>query len=118
WKDVNGKLWVFGGNASSTVQARKGDLWQYDADPSSSTYNQWAFMKGLSTTAFAGIYGVIGVPDQNNMPGARAGSATWVDNSGNFYLFGGVPGSGYFNDMWRLAPVITIPAQPGLFTAA
>jgi len=42
-------------------------------------------------------------------PGARWGSVTWNDSSGNFYLFGGqghaaYPHSGLLNDFWKFAP--------------
>ena len=42
-------------------------------------------------------------------PGARWGSVSWSDSSGNFYLFGGqgnaaFPYSGLLNDLWRFTP--------------
>jgi hypothetical protein len=42
-------------------------------------------------------------------PGARWGSVTWTDASGNFYLFGGqghaaYPLGGLLNDLWRFTP--------------
>jgi len=42
-------------------------------------------------------------------PGARWGSVTWTDATGNFYLFGGqghaAPGnSGLLNDLWKFTP--------------
>jgi hypothetical protein len=42
-------------------------------------------------------------------PGARWGSVTWTDASGNFYLFGGqgnaAPGfNGLLNDLWKFTP--------------
>jgi len=36
-----------------------------------------------------GIYGEKGIPDENNIPGGRAGAVTWIDSSNNFCLFGG-----------------------------
>lgn len=42
-------------------------------------------------------------------PGARWGSTTWVDGSGNLYLFGGqgnsFTGGGLLNDMWKFTPL-------------
>jgi hypothetical protein len=43
------------------------------------------------------------------VPGARWGSVTWTDASGNFYLFGGqghaAPGhGGLLNDLWKFTP--------------
>jgi hypothetical protein len=38
-----------------------------------------------------GVYGDKGVPDPNNVPGGRGGPAvSWMDNSGNMWLFGGM----------------------------
>jgi len=42
-------------------------------------------------------------------PGARWGSVTWTDGSGNFYLFGGQGNaglgfSGLLNDLWKFTP--------------
>jgi hypothetical protein len=36
-----------------------------------------------------GVYGTLGVPAAGNIPGSRSGASTWVDKSGNFWLFGG-----------------------------
>src|SRR6516165_1482497 len=43
------------------------------------------------------------------VPGARWGSVTWTDGSGNMYLFGGqgnaaAPYSGLLNDLWQFKP--------------
>jgi Galactose oxidase, central domain len=43
------------------------------------------------------------------VPGARWGSVSWTDPSGNFYLFGGqghaaYPHSGLLNDLWKFVP--------------
>src|SRR5690606_24689814 len=116
WKDVDGNFWLFGASVAST--GRLGDLWKYDANSGSPTYNQWAFMKGDVTTNFIGTYGSKGIPAPTNRPGARVPGTVWQDSAGNFWLFSGTPSSGHFNDVWRLAPVNTVPAQPGVYTAA
>ena len=36
-----------------------------------------------------GTYGTRGMPDAANVPGARDGSISWTDESGNLWLFGG-----------------------------
>ncbi len=36
-----------------------------------------------------GFYGTKGVPDPANVPGAREFMATWIDDNGDFWLFGG-----------------------------
>jgi N-acetylneuraminic acid mutarotase len=107
WVDGNGKFWLFGGYRS--YSAGKGDqlndLWQYDP-----TTNQWTWMGGANTPNAVGVYGTQGVTAADNVPGARAYSATWVDDNGNLWLFGGygsdVNGSyGQLNDLWKYDPV-------------
>ena len=52
-------------------------------------------------------YGVLGVPDVNNKPGGRYGSAGTSDTAGNAWFFGGFGEDstgtrGYQNDVWQL----------------
>src|SRR2546427_169364 len=35
------------------------------------------------------------------VPPARLGAATWTDNTGNLWLFGGSNGANYLNDLWE-----------------
>ena len=71
------------------------------------TFSQdWTWMKGTDTLTKPGIYGTLGVPSPSNNPGARHGSATWVDNSGNLWLFGGEGITTntvlcWLNDLWK-----------------
>lgn len=57
-----------------------------------------------------GVYGVLGVADFANAPGARFSPVNWTDASGNFWLFGGQgydwTGStaGLLNDLWKYTP--------------
>ena len=56
-----------------------------------------------------GVYGTQGVTAASNVPGARDSAVSWMDRSGNLWLFGG---SGYdsmgalvdLNDLWRYQP--------------
>jgi PKD repeat protein len=100
WKDNNGNFWLFGGYDFNG--ANHAALWKYDP-----IINQWAWMKGPSGTGTPGVYGTQGISDPANYPGARTnGACTWVDASGNLWLFGG---SGYdaagvagqLNDLWK-----------------
>jgi hypothetical protein len=60
----------------------------------------------------AAVYGTQGVPAPDNIPGLRSYAVTWVDASGNFWLFGGfgygtalVSGAqGNLNDLWKYDP--------------
>lgn len=69
----------------------------------------WIWMGGDSTYNEAGHYGTKGTAHMLNRPGARKQSATWTDNQGNFWLFGGrreasgVPAAVY-NDLWKYSP--------------
>ena len=83
WVTPDNHLWLMGD---------LNNLWQYD--PGS---NQWAWM-GKDGPA---SYGVKGTGTATTMPGDRVEtSASWVDNNGNLWLFGGDNG-GSFNDMWE-----------------
>src|SRR5258705_6036820 len=68
-----------------------------------STYLTW--MKGDNTVDQAGIYGSQGIAASTNKPGARDFSATWNDNNGYLWLFGGygfdASAEGYLNDLWK-----------------
>lgn len=111
-----GDLWLFGGlgvDSAGTVGLLN-DLWKFD--PSTA---QWTWMGGSNTVgsacpsadlAFvcgtAGTYGTQGATAPGNLPGSRDGSATWTDNSGNFWLFGGdgfdsAGNYGGLNDLWQ-----------------
>jgi hypothetical protein len=46
-------------------------------------------MSGSTGGSPAGVYGIKGTAASGNVPGARLGSATWTDTSGNLWLFGG-----------------------------
>ena len=93
--------------------------------PKISRCHYWGFVAGLLAAVFVissaeasvwvsgsslrnkpGVYGTIGIPDVNNVPGARSDSICWIDGKGNFWLFGG---NGYdssgssdaLNDLWN-----------------
>ena len=56
------------------------------------------------------MYGTQGVAAANNVPGSRCSGVSWIDNSGNLWLFGGQGyGStgtvnGDLNDLWEYSP--------------
>jgi len=137
WADSNGNLWLFGGTGLDLNSANQwgyfNDLWEY-----STSTNQWAWMGGNSTVSCfstfcgqPGVYGTLGIPGMTNVPSGRDDMATWVDNKGNFWLFGGkgvnLAGTwGYFQDLWRFQPnsnnlpiaaTPTFLPAPGTFTS-
>lgn len=106
WEDNAGNLWLFGGQGHATTPSlgNMNDLWKYT--PSN---NEWVWLSGANVINQLGIYGTKGVASGTNSPGARGGSATWVDNNGNFWMFGGAGygsagASGNLNDLWKYNP--------------
>jgi N-acetylneuraminic acid mutarotase len=73
---------------------------------SNSTFLTW--MKGDNTINQVGVYGIQGTSAASNKPGARDFSATWKDNNGHLWLFGGYgydnSNLGYLNDLWKYNP--------------
>jgi N-acetylneuraminic acid mutarotase len=97
WTDLSGNLWLFGGSLGFSGYLN--DLWKYDP-----VINQWTWVKGDSTIDQVGVYGTQGTATLTNKPGGRAGSVTWTDAAGKFWLFGGNLTSNYFNDLWQYDP--------------
>jgi N-acetylneuraminic acid mutarotase len=110
WTDKNGNLWLFGGAGcdASCNQGALNDLWEY-----SPSMKEWAWMGGSDAIGAnlgqAGTYGTLGVAAAGNIPGGRSGAATWTDENGNFWLFGGngydaSDAKGILNDLWEFDP--------------
>jgi N-acetylneuraminic acid mutarotase len=107
WTDSQGNLWLFGGelyNSVCSYCAYYNDLWKY-----SEASQQWTWVGGSQTADTPGAYGVQNVAAVSNLPGARYRAASWSDNSGNFWLFGGLGydangNVGYLNDLWEYSP--------------
>ena len=105
WTSPGGMFYMFGGegylNNTTGVQ---NDLWQYNP-----TSNQWTWLGGSQGLNATGSYGSIGVTSATNQPGARKSATTWVDSSGNFWVFGGTGidsagSNGQLNDLWKYNP--------------
>ena len=105
WTDSDGNFWLFGGYGYDNISGLGdylNDLWKFTISDST-----WTWVSGNYSSNNNGTYGTKGVPSTNNVPGARSGSVTWKDTSGNFWLFGGygydnVSGSGgRLNDLWK-----------------
>ena len=72
--------------------------------------NEWTWINGSSTVGALGVYGTLGAPSANNVPGSRYGASSWIDSNGNLWLFGGY---GYastgsldsLNDLWMFSPI-------------
>jgi N-acetylneuraminic acid mutarotase len=98
WVDDEGNFWVFGGQGKDETSqlGLLNDLWKFNPET-----NNWTWMRGSKSIGSEGNYGVLGVPNPDNDPPARYGYSTWKDNVGNFWLFGGVTVSEWYNDLWR-----------------
>ncbi len=94
WVDSDGNFWMFGGGNNVAYS----DLWKYNV-----TSNEWTWMKGPGVGNQFGVYGTRGISNFTNNPGSRGEtSASWVDNAGDFWMFGGHDHLGdYLNDLWR-----------------
>jgi N-acetylneuraminic acid mutarotase len=78
---------------------------------STSLFSQdWTWLRGNNTTSVVSSYGTMGVSSPANDPGSRHGAASWTDNSGNLWQFGGegyasTSTFGWLNDLWKYDPV-------------
>jgi hypothetical protein len=52
-------------------------------------HNEWTWMGGSNIANQPGNYGTLGTPAPGNIPPNRWYAASWVDSSGNLWLFGG-----------------------------
>jgi N-acetylneuraminic acid mutarotase len=92
--------------------------------------NIWTWMSGSNTVNQPGFYWTLGSPGCSDVPGARVYSVSWIDNSDNLWLFGGlgyaVTGSiGQLNDLlrfdgtnWTWMSGSNQANQPGIYSSA
>jgi hypothetical protein len=98
--DASDNLWVFGGFGCDSTgptcsNLLLNDLWKFSG-------GQWTWVSGANTGNSAGSYGTQGVAATSNEPPGRQASVAWIDNSGNFWMFGGfTSGTNGFNDLWK-----------------
>ncbi len=103
WTDAQGNFWLFGGDSDLPQSGNQvlDDVWKYSD-------GQWTWEGGTQTFNSPGNYGTLGVASAQNLPPARASAASWTDQQGNLWIFGGgstptndpVTG-GTLNDLWR-----------------
>lgn len=104
WIDVNGNLWILGGFYPDSAGAATylNDLWKFDTSSL-----MWTWEGGSKIGNQVGKYGTRGSGGSSNIPGGRSGGATWMDATGNVWLFGGqgyasASQEGTLNDLWKL----------------
>jgi hypothetical protein len=100
WRDSS-NLWLFGGYGYDSEQnlGYLNDLWRFNINTLT-----WTWVSGSNTANQYGVYGV--THPSVGVPGSRASSVSWRDNSGNLWLFGGwgydsIGESGGLNDLWK-----------------
>ncbi|MCK7490927.1 MAG: kelch motif-containing protein [Comamonadaceae bacterium] len=99
WRDLQGNLWLFGGYGRdwANYNGELNDLWKLDP----ATPFEWAWMCEAKTSISRPSMVQKASLIPSNIPGARAKSASWVDRSGRFWLFGGIEKAVYTsNDLW------------------
>jgi N-acetylneuraminic acid mutarotase len=87
WADSCGNLWLFGGSGFDSLGnlGSLNDLWRYEP-----ATGMWTWMSGANIVNQNGTYGAQGMAEPGSVPGSRGDPVTWVDSSGNLWLFGGV----------------------------
>jgi hypothetical protein len=99
---ATGTVWLFGGfgfDGSSATPGLLNDLWTFNG-------TQWTWVSGSNLINQSGVNGQLGVPALTNVPGGRQEPVSWLDTSGNFWMFGGFDLSpqnqpNAFNDLWE-----------------
>ena len=115
WQSVLGTyLFIYGGSGYDIygTLGNLSDIWYFNTTPGSEGWN-------LETTAAnnplavnqSASWGALGVGADTNIPGGRYDSVSWIDASGNLWLFGGQSGAGYFNDLWKYDRYGAVPHQ-------
>jgi N-acetylneuraminic acid mutarotase len=125
WSDSSGDFWMFGGEGldlSGTLGSQN-DLWRFNP-----ATRQWAwingsdvigdencsFASGLLGCSPSGVYGTLGQPAADNVPGGRVSAVGAAVGNGSFLLFGGSNQAGNtdrsnrftnaFDDLWQFNP--------------
>jgi N-acetylneuraminic acid mutarotase len=123
WTDSSGNFWLFGGlgfdskvaptNQPDANAIELNDLWEFNFSNQEWTWMGGSDLVNCGTTGWQcvqpGVYGALGEPAAGNIPGGRYFAASWVDNRGNLWLFGGEGfdsngNNGFLNDLWEFNP--------------
>ncbi len=86
-------LWIFGGSSNSATELN--DLWHY-----SFKTNSFEWVSGSGSQMLTQNCGTKGVPSSSNYPAGKNGGNAWLDDEGNFWMFGGWQ----YNTLWKFIP--------------
>jgi len=125
WTDSKGNIWLFGGLSNIFSSGfdfplvDQYDLWEFN--PST---NNWTWMGGNNPLTCGqsnsegecnqgGVTGILETPAISNIPASRADASSWIDGSGNLWVYGGsesetpgVSGGGFCGDIWEFNPSV------------
>jgi Galactose oxidase, central domain len=107
WADGSGNLWLFGGLGidGTGTDAYLNDLWYFNMRS-----GVWTFVGGPTTGGdFTGVVPTSTGTFGNGWPSARNTPASWIDNGGRLWMFGGFyvdssSNSQTLNDLWVYDP--------------
>jgi hypothetical protein len=122
WTDLSGNLWLFGGTGFAicnpklesgckqhpTIFFPLNDLWKFDP-----VSLEWTWMSGAQPVppynAPQAVYGKLGQPAPDNVPGVLQSPVAWTARDGDLWLFGGYGDAasgpvGLLNDIWKYSP--------------
>ncbi len=126
WTDSYGSLFLFGGagweltggQPPDSLSGPMNDMWV--CDMSWGDFCQWQLVGGYDptpvgvapnqTTVGAQIIACSQTEGGCSGPPAHLGAATWTDNAGNFWLFGGSDGNNFLNGLWMYNHAALNPA--------
>jgi len=107
-KDAQGNFWIFGGvfwqGPPIQMIYNLNDMWRFNP-----LTNNFTWMSGSNLADDSGSYEALCAASLNNLPVSRFESrANWVDNCGNFWIYGGAfffPLDFTYQDLWFFDPV-------------
>lgn len=65
----------------------------------------WTWISGDTLNNALGRFGAKGIPNPANVPPSLYEAFEWKGTDGNFWLYGGVCGTGVYSALWRYSPV-------------
>jgi hypothetical protein len=110
WTDSRGNFWLFAGfgfDADQTL-GELNDLWEFNP-----TTKKWTWVGGSSNIGShggqAGVYGTLGSAAAANIPGSRDSATTWIEKTGQLWMYGGQGfdgqgNQGQLDDLWEFDP--------------